>query len=97
MGKRTWFDVTDGLLGASNIATGEGFGVPFADAFSGLLSWDVRLINVLGGLLRWDVSLANVFGGLLGGDISLDDARGNSKIGRLLCDRLSKASSLPLS
>jgi len=68
MGERTWLDIADGLLGASNVATGEGFGIP--------------LPNVLGGLLGWDVSL--------------DDAHGDSEIGRLLCDCLRKARSLPL-
>ena len=42
------------------------------------------------------IPLVNVLGGLLGRDVSLDDARGNSKIGCLLCGYLSKASSLPL-
>ena len=66
--KHTWFDVTNGLLGASNVTTGEGFWMPFA--------------NVLSGLLR--------------GSVSLDDACSNSEVGRLLCDGLAKASTLPL-
>lgn len=66
--KHAWFDVTDGLPGASNVTAGEGFGIPFA--------------NVLGGLFRRSVSL--------------DDACGNSEVGRLLCDALAKAGTLPL-
>ena len=42
------------------------------------------------------IPLANVLGGLFRGGVSLDDARGNSEIGRLLCDRLSEVCSLPL-
>ena len=68
MREHTWFDVTDGLSGASNVTAGKGFGIP----------------------------LANVLGGLFRGDVSLDDARGNSKVGRLLSDSLTKTSSLPL-
>ena len=48
MGKRTWFDVADGLLSASNVTTGEGFGIP--------------LSNVLGGLFRRDVSIDDTYG-----------------------------------
>ena len=64
----TWFDITDGFLGAGDVATGEGFGIPFSNILSGLLWRSIRL----------------------------DDARGDSDIGRLLCDCLRKASSLPL-
>jgi hypothetical protein len=63
-----WFDVTDGLSGASDVTTSKGFGI----------------------------SLANALGGLLRRNVRLDDARGDSKVGRLLGGGLNKTGSLPL-
>ena len=61
MPKPTWFDITDGLPGASNVTTGKGFWIPFA--------------NVIGGLLRGNVSLDDArgdseVGRLLGGGLN---------------------------